>query len=83
MSLSDLSLREFVVNISNSFVGLLNDLFTEETAPTVSNADLNAASNKLSGTAIVGALTKENRFMYVALLVIITMLVGNTLFVSA
>lgn len=86
MSLTDLSLKEFAVNISNAFVGLLNDLYVSEDAstppePTITNADL-ANNSKLAPETILKALTKENRYMYVALLVILCMLIGNTLFVT-
>jgi len=86
MSLTDLSLKEFAVNISNAFVGLLNDLYVSEDPSkppeaTITNADL-ANNSKLSPDTIVRALTKENRYMYVALLVILCMLIGNTLFAT-
>lgn len=68
-SLSEISISELWINISNAFIGTIADMYTSD------NIDDKDGSVRL--------LLKENRYMYLALLVLIIMIVGNLLYTSS
>jgi len=65
MSLRDLGLKDIFVNMSNAFVGTIADIGTTSDA---SDGEQDAT---------IRMLLKENRFMYLALLVLLLLLIGN------
>lgn len=62
-----LTLKDLLKNISNAVVGAVSDMFTEE-------SDLNDSD------ITIRVFIKENRYMYLALLVIILLIVANLFF---
>lgn len=59
----DLSFNKIIQGISNSFVGLVQDLF----------------STRVSTETLTRALAKEQRYLYLALLVIIFIIIGDVM----
>ena len=70
MSLTSLSIKEIFENISNSFVSVLSDMYNNPDDP-----DTEVISPEIK-------LLKENRYMYLALLSIILLVVGNVIFTT-
>ena len=68
MSLTQLSLDEIFRNISNAFVGTINDL--------------NGKKSKTVQETPVDQLLTQNRYMYLALLVVLLLLVAHLLYNS-
>lgn len=67
MSLGSLSLRDIFVNMSNAFVGIL--------------ADVGSSKEEQTGNdATIKLLMKENRYMYLALLLLSLMIIGNVFY---
>ena len=68
MSLSNLSVKDLFTNMSNAFVGVLADIGRKE--------DVEDQTND----STLKLLMKENRYMYLALLVLLLMITANVLF---
>ena len=71
MTLTSLSLNDIVVNTSNSFVGFLSDLYRPDPSDDTYGTD---------GDRALRLLLKENRHMYLALLLIFVLLLAKILF---
>jgi hypothetical protein len=69
-SLTNLSLSDIFSNVCNAFVGTIADMGGNPAV--ITNDDYVDPIQK--------SLFKENRYMYLALLVLVTMIVGNILF---
>jgi len=65
---TEISLYELWINISNAFIGTIADMYTSN------NMDDKDSSVRL--------ILKENRYMYLALLILIIMILGNLLYTS-
>lgn len=69
MSLANVSLNDLFLNISNAFVSTVADLGSDPAQQKSDNVD-----------AVTGQLYTENRYMYLALLLLLIMVLANILF---
>jgi len=69
MSLGSLSVADIFINISNAFVGTLADIGGR-------------GDEDVEHDAVLRTLMKENRYMYLALLVLLLLIVGNVIYTS-
>ena len=67
MSLTNLTIHEMFTNISNAFIGTISDMYMSE-------------EEESQQDRTIRVLMKENRFMYLALLVLLLIIVGNVFF---
>jgi hypothetical protein len=67
MSLQSLSLKEIFVNISNAFVGTIADMG-------------NPPDDEIEHDKILRILMKENRYMYLTLLFLLLLIIGNLVY---
>jgi hypothetical protein len=79
MSIQDLTLSDLFVNISNAFVGSLADMYNGGGDVDVKRGKTKNV-NENGSDATLRVLIKENRYMYLALLFLVLMLVGNVFF---
>jgi hypothetical protein len=76
MSITSLSIRDIFVNISNAFIGLIADIGN------YSDQKDQSIKNDAENDQMIRLLFKENRYMYLALLILLLMIVSNILYSS-
>lgn len=75
-TLSSLSIHDIFVNMSNAFVGTVADLWKKE-------PDGNTGNDQYENDPTLKTLMKENRYMYLALMLLMIMIVANIFFTTA
>lgn len=69
-SLGSLGVKDIFINISNAFVGTIADI------------GKSGNSEDVEHDQTLRTLMKENRYMYLALLVLLLMIIGNVIFTT-
>lgn len=80
MSITSLTLIDLFRNMSNAFIGTIGDMYGETTENDILD---DAESGKSGGDKTIRVLMKENRYMYLALLVLLVLIVGNLFFTGS